>query len=373
MNKKINFGLLLFVIMLSACSSGSGGGSDDGGGSKSASLAITTNIYTRAVMTSFSSGNKMNLFVKNIGNPTATDYKENVSASFSNSSWSISPNVELKADKSAYIYAFYPYSASNTNASAIPVDLSSQTDYLYSGSAVSVNASSPSASLTMKHAMSMLAFNISNQSYTGTGNLTAITISGDAVYTAGTLNVESGTITGTTKGDYQFSKNKTIVAAGWTSDLPQAFCIPFKSTGKNVSVTMTIDSKTYSFFIPSMEVSMGMKYIFHIALTDNGLTIIPNKTETISLNKEDDSMSLGTYGTLKLTSSSKTISIPEITGTDIAGKVDWGDNTQDAYAYPLSHTYATTGTHTIIIETWGGSKLSFSDITNAETIDLTGF
>lgn len=368
MNKKKYIGLFSLILLGSACSGGS-----DSPDNKSVPISITTGIQTRAVMTAFSSGDKMNLFVKNVSSVTSSDFKSGVSASYNGTAWTITPSVELASDSKAYIYAVYPYSASNTDASAIPVDVKSQIDYLYSSSAVSVSYSSPQAMLTMKHAMAMLAFNISNQGYSGAGNLTSIKLSGDGFYTTGKMNVETGLTTGAEKGTYQLATSKTITAAGWTKDLPQAFCIPFSSTGKNVSVVMTIDGKDFTTYIPSSAISLGMKYVFQLALTDNGLTIFPDKTETISLNKDDDSMSLNNYGLLRLSSTSTIVSAPQITGTDITGVVYWGDNSQDEYKYPLTHTYTTTGDHNITIETWGGAKLIFSDLINTETIDLTSF
>jgi hypothetical protein len=366
MNKKIYFGLLSLAVVFGSCSSKSDSPS-------TAPLAITTSIQTRAVTTAFASGAQMNLFVKTIGNPTATDFKSGVSASYNGTSWGVSPSVEIPEEGKAYVYASFPYAAGNTNASAIPVDVASQTDFLYSGSAVAVSFASPSASLTMKHAMAMLAFNITPQGYTGAGKVTAIKFGGDGFFAAGTMNVESGVITGTTKGEYSLAVNNTIQATGWTSAFPQAFCIPFNSTGKNVMATFTIDGKDYSMYIPTYDIALGMKYIFHLVLTPNGLTALTSDTKTISLNNDTDAVATSTYGQLTLKTSSATISLPQIGGTGLSGIVYWGDNSKDYYKFPLTHTYTTTGEHSIIIETWGGTTLTFSDLENTETIDLTSF
>lgn len=365
MNKKIYIGLLSLVLVVCSCSKNDA--------PNTAPLTITTSIQTRAVTTSFVSGAKMNVFVKNSGEPAAADFKTGVSASFDGTSWGISPSVDIPEEGKAYVYASFPYSPNNTNASAVPVDVASQSDFLYSGSAVPVSFATPAASLTMKHAMAMLAFNITTEGYAGVGKVTAIKFGGDGFYAAGTMNVESGTIIGTTKGEYSLTVNNTIQAKGWTNGFLQAFCIPFNSTGKNVTATFTIDGKDYSMYVPEYTIAMGMKYIFHLALTENGLTALTSDIKTISLNNDADVVATSTYGQLAMQTNSITVSLPQIGGTDLSAMVYWGDNSKEYYKFPLTHTYTTSGVHSIIIETWGGTTLTFTDLENTETIDLTSF
>lgn len=368
------FGELFAALAICSCGGSSDdGGSDNGHETTGVSLSITTSIQTRAVMTSFSSGQKMAIFVKNVGNPTASDFCQSVTASYNGSAWTVSPSVPFKQSDKAYIFAVYPYSADITNASTIPVSIEGQTDYLYSGDAVAVSYSSPQAVLTMKHAMAILAFNIVTQGYTGEGKLTSVKLTGDGLSTLGTMNVSTGKISSTAKGDYTISSNKTISSNGWTDELPQMFCIPFTSTGGNLTAIFNIDGKDLAVALPKYEVAMGMKYVFRLALTNNGLTVLPAKTEVISLNKNDGSLILDNYNTLRLTYTSQTVSIPQITGNDVAGMVYWGDNSQEPYTYPLSHTYSTNGEHNIMIETWGGNKVQLSDLSSTDVIDLTNF
>lgn len=369
-----NIWALLFSLIVCSCGgSGDDDGSDNGQETSGVSLSITTSIQTRAVMTNFSSGQKMAIFVKNVGNPTASDFCQSVTASYNGSTWAISPSVPFKQSDKAYVYAVYPYSENITNASAIPVGIEGQTDYLYSGDAVAVAYSSPQAVLTMKHAMAMMAFNIVSQDYTSEGKLTSIKLAGDGLALSGTMNVSTGKITSTSKGEYTISANKTISASGWTDELPQFFCIPFSSTGSNLTAVFNIDGKDHTVVLPKYEVAMGMKYVFRLVLTDNGLTILPAKTEAISLNKNDGVLVIDNYNTLRLTYTSQTVSIPEIKGSDVAGMVYWGDNTQEPYSYPLSHTYSSNGEHNIMIETWGGEKAQLSDLSSVDVIDLTNF
>lgn len=336
-------------------------------------ISISTSILTRAVTTAFSSGDKMNLYVKTESSVTSADHASGIVATYSDEKWTLHPVVELKEGEKAYLFASYPYVSDNVNPAAVPVTIASQIDYLYSGAPVSVAYSSPDGILTMKHALSMLAFNISKEGYEGVGNLKSISIDGETFYTEGTLNISSGVIDGTKKGNYKLATNKTIAASGWKEQLPQMFCIPFNSDGKDVTVTMSIDEKNYTVALPKINVETGMKYVFRLAITNNGLTIFADQTEKISLNKDDDNMMLDEYSILKIAYVGADVEVPELTGEKNDGTVYWGDSNKEIYCFPLTHIYSDKGEHTITIETWGTTGMKINDLGNVEFIDLSAF
>lgn len=338
---------------------------------QSAQLSIATSILTKAVITEFAAGDKMNLYVKSESSVTSPDKVSSISASYENNKWSISPTVELKEGENAYLFAFYPYSTSLTKPEAIPVDITAQTDYLYSGSAVSVSYSSPQGTLKMQHASSMLAFNISKDRYEGAGALSSIKIADIPV--KGTLNIASGIINSTEKGDYTITANKQIDTE-WAEDLPQMFCLPFKSSGQDITAAFLIDGKEYSINLPKTDIEAGMKYIFHLVITNNGMTVLADLTEKISLNKEGVPSQLGEYSMLKVNFSGKSVSAPILSGTgNVTGTVNWGDNTTEAYSNPLAHTYPEEAVHSVTIETWGASQMEITDLVNVESVDLSDF
>lgn len=158
---------------------------------------------------------------------------------------------------------------------AFPIEITSQTDYLYSGSGVAVSRSNPKAVLTMKHALSALAFNIRNDNYAGEGKLQQISISGNPICTSGILDVPSGTIKGTVSAKYEYACNVNIQQDGWEENIPAFFCIPFSSSGSDVTVIFKIDSEDYSCQLPKYGILGGMKYIFYLSLTERGLTVFP--------------------------------------------------------------------------------------------------
>lgn len=77
---------------------------------QSTQLSISTSIQTKAVITEFAAGDKMNLYVKSESSITSADKVSDISASYASGKWSISPTVELKEGENSYLFAFYPYS-----------------------------------------------------------------------------------------------------------------------------------------------------------------------------------------------------------------------------------------------------------------------
>ena len=340
-------------------------------------LSVTTTILTRAVSavkTAFKSGDEMNVFVKTAGASSAENFVNGMKATFDGNAWTLVPAVELSSDSKVYVYAVYPYNNSYTNAAAVPVTVAAQTDYLYSGAATVVSYTSPQASLAMKHALDILSLNIASEGYGGAGKIESIVWGGDGFGTEGTLDIGTGVVTATKKGTYTLPVDKNITAEGWTENLPQCFVLPFNSTGKNISLIAKIDGQDYTVLLPKMVVEAGMKYVFHLALTSNGLSLVENKTEVISLNKESEVTDLGAYGVSKITYAATVISLPEFKGEqNVSGTVYWGDGVQGSYTFPGTHTFSSAENHEVKIETWGATKLNFPDLKDIEEVDLSAF
>lgn len=366
-NKLISMFIPLFMV---ACS---GGGDDEVivPEEPKAKLSISTTIQTRAVTTAFSSGDKMNVYVKTGNGITSTDYRTGISASYNGSLWTLSPEVELQGD--AYVFASYPYIASAV-ANSVDVSVSPQTDYLYSGNGVKVSGSSSTASLTMKHALPMIAFNIAKGNYTGEGKLSSIEITGENLYKTGTMNVANGEITGKDKGGYTIATSYTIVADGWKENLPQMFCLPFKSNGNNIKVTVTMDGKELETVLPAQNIVEGMKYLFRLVLTQDDIIMLSDQTEIVSLNKNTDEMSGGTINELSILYKGTKAVLPELTGSGkVTGTVIWGDGTQEPYSASLSHAYSKEDNYQVYVQSVGATAVEFKNLEEVEEINLSGF
>lgn len=368
------FSIGLCAAILCACSSD---GSDEPSPNPptpaegDVTVTITTEVLTKAnVTTVFGDGDAMNVYPKTYGRLDAPNAVDGVKAVCSGSKWTMTPEVTLSKGKNLFIYAVAPYNAAYTDASSIPVDISQQVDLLYSGAYVPVSYTTHNAKLTMKHALSLATFNISAQGYSGSGTLTSLSISGEKVYTKGTMSVDNGKIAGTSKDAYTLNVNKSIKESGWTNDLPQLWQIPFSTKVDKATLSATIDGKTYQVVFPEVEMKSGFQYIFRMVLTDYGLEFIPGAVETISLNIEEDAMSeLQGYGVLSIGVSGAMMTAPTFTGDDVFGTISWGDGVFDSYSPGLEHSFSSTGSM-VVIETWNSTGFELENLTGIETIDL---
>lgn len=373
MNTLKYLSIIFSVSLLSACSSDSN--EEPAPTDGDVTVTITTEVETKAnVTTQLGNGDAMNVFPKTYGRIDAPDMVENVKAVCSGSVWTMTPEVKLAKGKNAFIYAVAPYNASYTDASAIPVDVAQQIDLLYSGEYVPVSYTTHNAKLTMKHALALVSFNISSQGYSGNGQLSKMNITGEKVYTKGTMNVADGKITGTSQDAVEVSVSKNIDADGWTDDLPRMWQIPFSTKVDKAVLSVTIDGKKYEAAFPEVEMRKGFQYIFRLVLTDYGLEFIPGAVETISLNQSSDSMTaLSGYGVLTIGRNGTEVMIPAFTGDDVFGTVSWGDGLSESYAPSAVHQFPAASSGNIVIECWNSTGFELNNLSGIETIDLTGY
>lgn len=338
-------------------------------------VEIVTDIQTRAkVTTLFREGDEMNVFAKAYNKPDATDFAQPAKGTYGGGKWSLTPPVKLKEGEHTFIYALAPYQEGVTDLANIPVDISGQQDILYSGYSVPVSHTTYQAKLTMKHALSLVTFNVSSQGYAGKGVLESLSLSGEQVYTTGTMSIESGKIKGTGQETYVQECGQTITSSGWTADLPRIWSIPFSTKVDVATLTAVIDGKSYRTAFPEVEMKSGYQYIFHLVLTGYGLEFIPDQTQTISLNQETDEMgALEGYGVLLITHAAPDFTLPVLTGDNVFGSVDWGDGTTDSYAVGLSHGYGGNASRQTVIETWNSTGFELKELTGVEVIDVSGY
>lgn len=244
---------------------------------------------TKAIKESWSNDDKIGLFIKQSSQVTSNDYGEvtgQVVTYYNGTGWSLSPAVSLSATP-AYVFGYYPYGSTVTNPSAVDIAVSAQTDILYSGPAKTASSNSPKVALSMKHAMSMLTFNIKKSGYIGAGNLTAVTMRNKSGQTkwasAGTLNIATGEISASANNPFTLNCNKSILADGWTSGLPTILAIPF-STGASseVEVEFTVDGKSYVIDLPnSVAFNGGSKYILTLTITSGSMVMDNNNMQIV--------------------------------------------------------------------------------------------
>lgn len=345
-------------------------------------VVITTDIVTRTTPAKslFASGDAMNVWAKSYGSPSANDIVANIRANYNGSAWTLEPGVYLDKDKqkNAFIYAVYPYQSEFASTPGrLTIDATTQNDYLYSGSYVPVTVTTNTAKLNMKHAMSLAAFNIFTDGYSGAGKLQSLAISGDSVYTKGVMTVENGKIRGTERGEIKVAFDKQITAQGWSNSMPRIWVIPlpFNTKSTKAYLKAVIDGKEFNSVFPEVEMKIGFQYSFHLVLTDNGLEFIPDQTTTMALNFDEDEIAqLEGRGVLGVTyDGSSEFSSVVMAGVNVFGTVLWGDGEKSTYEDGISHTFSTAGSKKMIFETWNSTGFTIKNLTGISEIDISGY
>ena len=171
-------------------------------------------------------------------------------------------------------YAYFPYvENASLDFTAIPIesanDPTNQTDYMFGNEASGLKNSNATASFTMSHAMSIVNFEIKKGSYTGTGAITAVKMSGNTASNTGTMNAEAGTVAATNAG-YEFTSTNSLTLGN--SSTGKFIVVPSGSSSK-LDFKVTMDGQTYTASTAAVELENGQVYKYTLTMNSTGLTV----------------------------------------------------------------------------------------------------
>lgn len=217
-------------------------------------ISVSTEVIdTRGLIesASFPSASELGITLLN-GNGTAYDGKSyaNIKATAAGTgntqSWSLASKV-LLSGTSGTLYAYYPYSSSVTDMADVPVSASSsnQTDYMYATPVTGLHDGNSKASVTMKHALAAVRISLVKGSYTGAGQVTAVSVKGDGMATNASLNAKTGGLSSCTGmgANVKVDKSMTLSSTAQQADI---LFVPVSTVTASPVFTVTIDGKDYS-------------------------------------------------------------------------------------------------------------------------------
>lgn len=377
-NKYIWAFMALSTLTLAACGEKEEPKPDPASGD-GVEVGIKTNVTLNTNATlieDLKDGNEMNVWIDVTNELGANVGTENLHAVNRGGVWQLDKSVRIVKGQTADVFAFYPYVAGATNRKAMPVDVTSQTDVLYSGAAAYASYTSNVVLLNMKHALSMLAVNVKKEGYQGEGVISHISVTNsDVIATKGTIDVTTGKITVTETGTVGADVNAAAGASGISGALPAIWVAPFNSKDKSaVKITLTIDGKDYTVDLPEITMSIGWQYIFHAVLSNNGLVFVPDATEEYSLNKADDVFGeLTGHGIIALTYGGQEFVFPMFTGDNIYGSIKAADGSTANYTIGGSLKLGSSTPQQLTIETWNSTGFSLHNLDGVEEIDLSKY
>ena len=249
-------------------------------------IEVTSRSVTGKPINSFVSGDEIGLYVSN-GSGVNSPYNgvaanKNVKSTFT-TVWTQATPVYLSSVM-ATIYAYYPWNASATDGTAIDIDHTSQTDFMYATSVTNINNRQPKAAITMNHALSLVQFDFKKENYTGIGSLTAITIAnksgGSSLISTAKLNLTNGAITkGASKEPVTKATNLPQTIAIWNeSTFPKMLVIPTASTASagDIVISFTVDGQVYNWNVPAGTAwEQGKKNTYTVTIKGTALEVSP--------------------------------------------------------------------------------------------------
>ncbi len=379
LTKKYIWALMaLSTLTLASCSDKEEPGPGDNTGD-GVEIGIRTSVTLNtnaSLIEDLTDGHEMNVWIDVTNAMGATVQTEQLHAVNRGGQWQLDKSVYLTKGQAADVYAVYPYVAGTVDRKAVPVDIASQTDLLYSGSAANASFNSNIVTLKMKHALSMLSVNIKKEGYGGEGKVTRMAVNGgDLIATKGTLNVTNGKIAVTETGALAANVNVTAGASGINGALPSLWVVPFNSKDKSpVKITLTIDGKDYNVDLPEVTMSTGWQYVFHAVLTSNGLVFVPNATEEYPLNKDDDQIGeLIGHGVIGFTFAGSEFVFPVFSGDNVYGSITAADGSTASYSIGGTMRLNSSNSQNVTVETWNSNGFELHSLDGIEAIDLSNY
>lgn len=281
--------LLLAISTAIAAVSCSGPDIEDTGSDSSSPLTLSVRTglpESKSIITgtSLGSGEEIGVFLtdetgEGYDGMSYSNIRFSSSGTSSSQSWNADSEIMLSASK-ASLYAYYPYSDNVDDIGSIPVECSSevQLDYMYTNPVTELNNRNSEASLTMMHALSAVRVILKRGTYTGTGRITGISISGENMATGGILNGKNGDLGSLTGKGEPISpdiSSSTLDKEGRSIDI---LAIP---TGKDSSIDIEvyIDGETFSVTTSTIALSPGMMSVCEISINNSSVTIAPLKVK----------------------------------------------------------------------------------------------
>lgn len=251
-----------------------------------ASIDVTSRSVIGVPVNSWTSGDEIGLYVSN-GSGVNNAYNGiasnlNVKSTYT-TVWTQATPVYLSSAM-ATIYAYYPWNALATDGTAIDIDHTSQTDFMFATPVTSINNRKPTAAITMKHALSLVQFDFKKENYTGVGSLTAITIAnktgGSSLISQGTLNLTTGAITkGSSKEAVTKATNLPQTIGVWAeATYPKMLVVPTSATvaAGDIVISFTVDGQVYNWSVPAGTAwDQGKKNTYTVTIKGTALVVSP--------------------------------------------------------------------------------------------------
>ena len=175
----------------------------------------------------------------------------------------------------AVLVAYHPYNDDeDLDITAIPVEIASQTDYMYSGPVTGITNAAPKADIVLDHALTAIRVKLVLGDFTGDASVSEIAVASPALASSGTLNAADGSLNNIAgQGDkYALPVDFGLVAGGTDNDI---MFVPDAAVESGVTtVSATIGGKKYTAGIEFDDAyRQGYIYTYTLTLNNSGFAV----------------------------------------------------------------------------------------------------
>ena len=273
------------------------------------------------------------------------------------SSMGVTPAVSANE---AVLVAYHPYNDDeDLDITAIPVEIVSQTDYMYSGPVTGITNAAPKADIVLDHALTAIRVKLVLGDFTGDASVSEIAVASPALASSATLNASDGNLDDIAgQGDkFALPVDFGLIAGGTDNDI---MFVPDASVELGVTtVSANIGGKKYTAGIEFDEAyKQGYIYTYTLTLNNSGFAVTKVNVNPWETGADDSAVLQpekdNTYS-IKITAYYEYANdgnfIFEHNVVDFVGTIDWGDGTTDTYTEPViypSHIYPNDGKEYIV-------------------------
>lgn len=187
--------------------------------------------------------------------------------------WTPETDILLSSTKGT-LYAYYPYSASVTDITKVPVSATSsvQTDYLYATPVGDLNNKKATADVALKHALAAVRLSLTRGSYSGTGQVTAVSVNGDAIASGATLDSMTGILSDFTGTGTRISPSFEPFIVSSSPVIKDFIIIP-TGAEKPFTIKIDIDGVSIEAQTPAADLEEGVISELSVLINSNDLEI----------------------------------------------------------------------------------------------------
>ena len=268
----------------------------------------------------------------------------------------------------AVLVAYHPYNDDeDLDITAIPVEIASQTDYMYSGQVTGITNAAPKADIVLDHALTAIRVKLVLGDFTGDASVSEIAVASPALASSATLNAADGSLDNIAgQGDkFALPVDFGLVAGGTDNDIMFVPDVAIESGVTTVSAT--IGGKKYTAGIEFDEAYIqGYIYTYTLTLNNSGFAVTKVNVNPWETGNDDSAVlqpeenntyivkivaSFDGYAPINLLSlniSSRAGGTFEYSHNIVGfvGTIDWGDGTKDTFNEAVNnptHEYLNDG------------------------------